>query len=62
MRENLNKTSKTGEIITQEASVVDIEGHELWYHSTIVPVNDENGRHWHLQVASPMTLIIYFPH
>lgn len=42
MRENLKKAKNTGEIITQEASVVDIEGNELWFHSTIVPVIDQN--------------------
>ncbi len=44
MTKNLKKARETGEIITQEASVVDINGNELWYYSTIVPVNDEKGR------------------
>ncbi len=41
---NLEKVRETSEIITQEGSVVDIEENELWFHSTIVPVNDEKGR------------------
>ena len=44
MTKNLEKVRATGEITTQEASVVDIEGHELWFHSTLVPVNDDEGR------------------
>ncbi len=41
MTENLEKVRETGEKITQEASVVDIEGNELWFHSTLVPVNGD---------------------
>jgi PAS domain S-box-containing protein len=41
---NLEKVRETSEIITQEGSVVDLEENELWFHSTIVPVNDEKGR------------------
>ena len=43
MVRNLKKVKETGEIATQEASVLDIEGHEIWFHSTLVPVNGENG-------------------
>ncbi len=42
--ENLEKAKETGDVIVQEASVVDIEGNELWFHSTIIPVNDDEGR------------------
>ncbi len=42
MRKNLTKAKETGETITQEAPVVDIEGNEVWFHSTIIPVNKEN--------------------
>ncbi|MBT5970787.1 PAS domain-containing protein, partial [Desulfobacula sp.] len=52
MRENLKKAKETGKIITQEASVIDIQGNELWYHSTIVPVKDENGRLDYIMVVS----------
>jgi PAS domain S-box-containing protein len=44
MTKNLEKVKETGEIITQEASVVDIDRNELWFHSTLVPVNDDEGR------------------
>jgi PAS domain S-box-containing protein len=44
MTKNLEKVRETGEIITQEADVVDLEGNKVWFHSTIVPVNDEKGR------------------
>ncbi len=43
MRMNLKKVKETGEIIEQEGSVVDIDGNELWFHSTLVPVNDDDG-------------------
>ncbi len=44
MTSNLKKVKETGEIITQEASVADINGNELWFHSTLVPVNDHEDR------------------
>jgi signal transduction histidine kinase len=40
----MEKVRETGEIITQEASMVDIEKNELWFHSTLIPVNDDEGR------------------
>jgi len=43
MTMNLEKVKKTGEIIEQEGSVVDINENELWFHSTLVPVNDDEG-------------------
>ena len=43
MGKRLEKAKKTGEIITHEAPIVDIEGNDLWYHSTIVPVHGEEG-------------------
>ncbi len=49
---NLEKTRATGEIIEQEASVVDIDGNELWFHSTIVPVNDDGGRIEYIIIVS----------
>lgn len=44
MTKNLKKAKETGEIITQEAPVVDVDGNELWFHSTIVPVKGEEDR------------------
>jgi len=42
MYENLINVKKTGDVITQEAAVIDIEGKELWFHSTLVPVYDND--------------------
>ncbi len=52
MVSNLEKVKATGEIIAQEASVVDTKGNELWFHSTLVPVNDEKGRIDYIIVVS----------
>ncbi len=42
MVSNLKKARETKQIIVQEASVIDVEGNDLWFESTIVPVNDKN--------------------
>jgi PAS domain S-box-containing protein len=52
MEKNLRKVKETGETIKQEASIVDTEGNTLWYHSTLVPVNDENGQLDYIMVIS----------
>ncbi len=52
MSQNLKKAKETGQTITQEASVVDLEGNELWYHSTIVPVNDDNDQLEYIMILS----------
>jgi PAS domain S-box-containing protein len=52
MTANLIKARETGEVITQEASVVDVDGNELWFQSTIVPVNDDDGQIEYLIVVS----------
>lgn len=52
MTKNLKKVKETGQIITQEASVVDIDGNELWFHSTLVPVNDDDGKIDYIMVVS----------
>jgi len=52
MARNLEKVKETGEIITQEAAVVDIYGNGLWFHSTLVPVNDDEGRIDYIIVVS----------
>lgn len=42
MIKNLKRAKETGETRTQDAPTQDIEGNTLWYHSTIVPVyNDQ---------------------
>lgn len=52
MTRNLKKAKETGEIITQEAPVVDVDGDELWFHSTIVPVKDDEGQLDYIMVVS----------
>ncbi|MCP4253925.1 MAG: PAS domain-containing protein [Candidatus Scalindua sp.] len=49
---NLDKVKETGDVITQEASIVDIEGNELWFHSTLVPVNDDKGLIDYIMIVS----------
>ena len=44
MTKNLEKVKETGEIITEEAPIADIEGNELWFQATLVPVKDDEGR------------------
>jgi PAS domain S-box-containing protein len=52
MIRNLEKSKETGETVTQEASVVDIQGNVLWYHSTLVPVKDDQGHVAYIMVVS----------
>ncbi len=37
MTGNLNRVVETGAIVTQEAPVVDTDGNEIWFHSTLDP-------------------------
>ena len=52
MSENMKRVVETGEIATQEAPVVDKYGNELWFHSTIVPVNNNEGLIDYLMIVS----------
>ncbi len=52
MAGNLKRASASGEVVTQEAAVCDVDGNELWFHSTIVPVPDSEGRLDYLMVVS----------
>jgi PAS domain S-box-containing protein len=52
MTANLKKALETHEVIEQEAPVVDVDGNELWFHSTIIPVKDEKGENDYLMVLS----------
>jgi PAS domain S-box-containing protein len=52
MAKNLEKVRETGKIIEQEGSVLDIDGNDLWFHSTLVPVNDEQGQIDYIMVVS----------
>jgi diguanylate cyclase (GGDEF)-like protein/PAS domain S-box-containing protein len=42
MTKSLIKARDAGEVVVHEDAVVDIEGNVMWFHSTIVPVNDHN--------------------
>lgn len=55
MTKCMEKAKETGEVITQEAPIVDLDGTELWYHSTVVPVNDDDGQIDYLIVVSMET-------
>ena len=44
MTKNLEKVKETGEVITGEAPVCDIEGNELWFLATLLPLRDFKGR------------------
>ncbi len=44
MINDLEKVKETGVIITAEAPVADIDGNELWFQATLVPVRDDEGR------------------
>jgi len=52
MSEKMRRVVETGEIVTQEAPVVDKEGNELWFHSTLVPVNNDEGQLDYLMITS----------
>jgi len=42
MIKNLNKAVRSNKTVKQESNVVDLKGNELWYHSTIIPIEDKN--------------------
>ncbi len=42
MRDNLLKVKQTGRVITQEATVKNIEGDDLWYQSTLALLKNED--------------------
>ncbi len=52
---NFEKVKETGEIITMETAVLDMDGNELWYDATLVPVNDEEGRIDYIIIVSVET-------
>ena len=52
MDSTLNQVVSEHKVVTQEAAVVDIEGNELWFHSTVVPVFDEEAKLEYLIVVS----------
>ncbi len=40
MGKSLERAKRTGQVVQQEGSVVDVNDNEHWYHSTVVPVHD----------------------
>lgn len=52
MTENMSKAIETGEVIIQEAPVVDTLGNAVWFHSTIVPTKGEDDRVAYLMIVS----------
>ena len=52
MSENMRRAVETGEVVTQEAPLVDKEGNELWFHSTIVPVTNDESQIDYLMITS----------
>jgi len=52
MTGNLKKVKETGEIIVQEASIINTNGEIIWYHSTLIPVNDDNGQLDYIMIVS----------
>jgi len=52
MSKNLRRARDTEKTIQQEAAVVDTEGNELWFHSTISPVSESNGKIAYLMIVS----------
>ena len=52
MSKNLKKALATKKIIEQESAVLDIEGNEVWFHSTISPVSENGNKIDYLMVVS----------
>jgi len=52
MAGSLKQVVATGEIVEQEAAVLDLEGNEIWFHSTLVPVQGENAQIDYIMIVS----------
>ncbi len=52
MSKSLNKVKETGETIRLEVSVVSVDGNILWFDTTLVPVNDDEGKIDYIIVVS----------
>jgi PAS domain S-box-containing protein len=55
MKEALLEAKKTKKPITKEASILDKNGAELWFNSTIIPILDQNNKLEHYLVVSSET-------
>jgi len=52
MTNSLIKARDSGEVVRQEASVKDIDGNEVWFHSTIVPIREDGEQIDYFMVVS----------
>jgi len=52
MAEALLKSTEKNEVVTLEGPLLDKEGKKLWFHSTIVPIEDDKNTIEHLMVIS----------
>ena len=52
MISSLDKAVQSGQVVTQEEPVLDLDNNELWFHSTIVPVFNDNNDIQHLIIVS----------
>jgi len=52
MLKNLKKVKATGEVVMGEAAICDLSGNELWFHATLLPVNDDQGELDYIIVVS----------
>jgi diguanylate cyclase (GGDEF)-like protein/PAS domain S-box-containing protein len=52
MIKNIKCARDTGETVTQEAAVTNIDGMKIWFHSTIVPVYDESNQLEYFMIVS----------
>ena len=55
MTGNLKKALETHVVIEQEGPVIEVDGNELWFHSTIIPVLDDKGEDDYIMVLSQET-------
>jgi len=52
MTKRLMEVKETAKVAEQEAAIVDTEGNEAWFHSTLVPVLDDNGDIEYIMIVS----------
>ncbi len=52
MLSSLDEVTQTAEIVSVEAPLFDTSGNKLWFHSTLVPVTDDDGRIDYIIVVS----------
>lgn len=55
MLKNLEKAKETGAVISFETDLIKSNGEEIWFHSTLVPVKDDDGNVDYIMVVSADT-------